>query len=187
MRSSLTVTPGASAASSRKLRLAVGSLSICAVVTFVATSDVRVSARRRRRSPTTPCSCVATFASEKSCDLRRADLHDDAPRLRRGADAAHGHVVRRRAPVRRARTSRRSATSCRVARRSRRCAPLICTSPTGAPPSAGDRPRIVPVVVLRRRAVAGAACSSRAASSAAHERSHCSTSDSYRTLSLGRW
>src|SRR5690242_20174636 len=39
VRSGLTVTPAEGAARSRKLRLAVGSFSICARVTLVATSD----------------------------------------------------------------------------------------------------------------------------------------------------
>ena len=43
IRSSDAVTPGASAARSRKFRLGVGSFSIWSWVTLVATSEVRVS------------------------------------------------------------------------------------------------------------------------------------------------
>ena len=43
VRSSVTLTPGARAARSRKLRVVVGSFWICCGVTLVATSDVRVS------------------------------------------------------------------------------------------------------------------------------------------------
>ena len=58
-RSGSTRTPGASAARSRKLRLAVGRLLICACVTFVATSDVRRSAPAAVAVTTTVPSCVA--------------------------------------------------------------------------------------------------------------------------------
>ena len=64
IRSSVTVTPGASAARSRKLRLAVGSLVICASDTFVATSDVRVSTVGAAVT-TTPWSWVGRSVSEK--------------------------------------------------------------------------------------------------------------------------
>src|SRR5438094_117618 len=59
VRSSVTVTPGASAARSRKLRVVVGSFSICAVVTFVATSDVRADANANGQTKSARASAIA--------------------------------------------------------------------------------------------------------------------------------
>ncbi len=65
MRSSDMVTPGASAARSRKFRLAVGSAAICCCVTLVATSDVRVSTPLATAT-VTASTWIADAASRKS-------------------------------------------------------------------------------------------------------------------------
>ena len=90
-RSSVTVMPGVSAARSRKLRLGVGSLSICAVVTFVATSEVRVSAVAAASTYTVRA--ARPVRRLRSLDLRGADLHYDNSCLRRAANAADRHLV----------------------------------------------------------------------------------------------
>src|SRR2546425_7771859 len=72
-KSGLTVTPGASAAKSRKLRLGVGSACICCGVTLVAISEVRVSTSGAWT--VTACNCTAPAASVKSSEKVRSEEH----------------------------------------------------------------------------------------------------------------